>query len=303
MITGAVTGLTPRREAGAHRAGRGDAVRAVLRRPGDGRGLGGAHAAHPRAGRARHRLQERRRGDLPAQPRPRPAGRRQLHRRPGGAHPGADLHLRRRRLRRASRRSPSWRTWPGTRSSTTTRGCRRPTCGGCWSRRPAGSCPRSTSTWARGRSSSSPRADMDVRLNTRLESVSDEGMVRLSDGEEFPSETLVWTAGHEAQPDARRDRPAARRPRPGGVRGRRCRCAGCPTPGRPVTSPPSPTSPRTSPAPRPRPTRSTPSARPSSWPTTSSPSWRVRSRRPTGTSTSARSPASGCTRAWPRSTA
>ena len=52
----------------------------------------------------------------------------------------------------------------------------------------------------------------------------------------------------------------------------RCRCAGCPTPGRPATSPASPTSPRTSPARPPRPTRSTPSARPSSSPTTSSPS-------------------------------
>jgi NADH dehydrogenase len=42
--------------------------------------------------------------------------------------------------------------------------------------------------------------DMDVRLNTRLESISDEGVVRLSDGEEFPSETLVWTAGTKPNP-------------------------------------------------------------------------------------------------------
>ncbi|SFL21672.1 NAD(P)/FAD-dependent oxidoreductase [Geodermatophilus ruber] len=41
---------------------------------------------------------------------------------------------------------------------------------------------------------------MDVRLNTRLESVSDLGMVRLSDGEEFPSDTLVWTAGTKPNP-------------------------------------------------------------------------------------------------------
>ena len=72
----------------------------VLRRAGDGRGLGGADAAHPRPGRTRHRLQERRRGDLPAQPRPRPARRRQLHRRPGGAAAGAHVRLRRWRLRR-----------------------------------------------------------------------------------------------------------------------------------------------------------------------------------------------------------
>jgi NADH dehydrogenase FAD-containing subunit len=42
--------------------------------------------------------------------------------------------------------------------------------------------------------------DMDVRLNTRLESVSADGVVRLSDGEEFPSETLVWTAGTKPNP-------------------------------------------------------------------------------------------------------
>jgi NADH:quinone reductase (non-electrogenic) len=41
---------------------------------------------------------------------------------------------------------------------------------------------------------------MDVRLNTRLESVGDDGTVRLSDGEEFPSDTLVWTAGQKPNP-------------------------------------------------------------------------------------------------------
>jgi NADH dehydrogenase len=41
---------------------------------------------------------------------------------------------------------------------------------------------------------------MDIKLNTRLESVSDDGVVRLSDGEEFPSETLVWTAGTKPNP-------------------------------------------------------------------------------------------------------
>jgi NADH:ubiquinone reductase (H+-translocating) len=41
---------------------------------------------------------------------------------------------------------------------------------------------------------------MDVRLNTRLESVSDDGAVRLSDGSEFPSDTLVWTAGSKPNP-------------------------------------------------------------------------------------------------------
>src|SRR5687767_15353159 len=41
---------------------------------------------------------------------------------------------------------------------------------------------------------------MDIRLNTRLESVGDDWMVRLSDGEVFPSETLVWTAGTKPNP-------------------------------------------------------------------------------------------------------
>ena len=41
--------------------------------------------------------------------------------------------------------------------------------------------------------------DIDVRLNTRLESAVD-GHVKLSDGEEFDSETIVWTAGVKANP-------------------------------------------------------------------------------------------------------
>src|SRR4051812_33509262 len=41
---------------------------------------------------------------------------------------------------------------------------------------------------------------MDVRLNTRLESISPDGVVRLSDGEEFASDTLVWTAGTKPNP-------------------------------------------------------------------------------------------------------
>jgi len=41
---------------------------------------------------------------------------------------------------------------------------------------------------------------MDIRLNTRLESISPLGLVRLSDGEEFASDTLVWTAGTKPNP-------------------------------------------------------------------------------------------------------
>jgi NADH dehydrogenase len=42
--------------------------------------------------------------------------------------------------------------------------------------------------------------DMDVRLNTRLEQVADGCVVKLSDGEEFPCDTLVWTAGQKPNP-------------------------------------------------------------------------------------------------------
>jgi NADH dehydrogenase len=41
---------------------------------------------------------------------------------------------------------------------------------------------------------------MEVRLNTRLESISPESLVRLSDGEEFATDTLVWTAGTKPNP-------------------------------------------------------------------------------------------------------
>jgi NADH:ubiquinone reductase (H+-translocating) len=40
---------------------------------------------------------------------------------------------------------------------------------------------------------------MDVRLNTRLESCVD-NVVKLSDGDEFPAETIVWTAGVKPNP-------------------------------------------------------------------------------------------------------
>ena len=78
----------------------GRGLRARLRPAGGGARLDRPDAADPRAGRAGHRLQDHRRGDLPAQPRAVPAGLRRLHRGPGGPAPGADLRLRRRRLRR-----------------------------------------------------------------------------------------------------------------------------------------------------------------------------------------------------------
>jgi NADH dehydrogenase len=54
---------------------------------------------------------------------------------------------------------------------------------------------------------------IDVRLNTRLESCVD-GHVVLSDGEEFDTETIVWTAGVKANPVPVPDRPAAGREGP-----------------------------------------------------------------------------------------
>jgi NADH dehydrogenase len=41
---------------------------------------------------------------------------------------------------------------------------------------------------------------MEIKLNTRLESISDSGVVKLSDGDEFASDTLVWTAGTKPNP-------------------------------------------------------------------------------------------------------
>jgi NADH dehydrogenase len=41
---------------------------------------------------------------------------------------------------------------------------------------------------------------MEIKLNTRLESISEQSVVTLSDGDQFPSETLVWTAGTKPNP-------------------------------------------------------------------------------------------------------
>jgi NADH:ubiquinone reductase (H+-translocating) len=43
------------------------------------------------------------------------------------------------------------------------------------------------------------RRNMDIRLDTRLESCVD-GLVKLSDGDEFRADTIVWTAGVKASP-------------------------------------------------------------------------------------------------------
>ena len=43
------------------------------------------------------------------------------------------------------------------------------------------------------------KRSLDIRLGTRLESCVD-GVVRLSDGDSFPADTIVWTAGVKAHP-------------------------------------------------------------------------------------------------------
>src|SRR4029453_10673430 len=43
------------------------------------------------------------------------------------------------------------------------------------------------------------RRDMDIRLDTRLESCVG-GIVKLSDGDEFAADTIVWTAGVKPSP-------------------------------------------------------------------------------------------------------
>jgi NADH dehydrogenase len=41
---------------------------------------------------------------------------------------------------------------------------------------------------------------MEIKLNTRLESVGDDGVVRTGDGDSFATDTLVWTAGTKPNP-------------------------------------------------------------------------------------------------------
>jgi NADH dehydrogenase len=41
---------------------------------------------------------------------------------------------------------------------------------------------------------------MELKLNTRLESISDDGLVTTGDGDAFASDTLVWTAGTKPNP-------------------------------------------------------------------------------------------------------
>ena len=288
----------------ATRRSRSRASRTTLdvRHPRRRRRVDRAHAADPGPGRERDRLQDRRGGDRRAQPRHRVAWTSPRARRdPARARARADLRRRRRRLRRhrGARRArghgalrdallrhdraerPALRAGRGDRPDPA-RGRRGP---GPLHRRRCCASAASTSG-----------------SNTRLESCVD-GHVVLSDGSEFDADTILWTAGVKADPVLRDDRPAARRARAGQGDRRTCGSRASRTRGPRATAPRCPTSPA-SPASSARPTAQhavrqaahlgdnivARAARPGD-------------HRRTSTSTSARSRASGCTRASRRSTA
>ena len=181
---------------------RGPDARARLRHPRRVPGLDLPHAADPRPGRARHRLQDRRRGDLPAQPRARPARPRRprpptrpVRRRAltfvfvGGGYAGIEAMAELEDMARdACKLLPRHRA--GRHALGAGRGDRPDPARGRRRR------------WASTPSSSCPSAASRSRSNTRLESCVD-GHVVLSDGDEFDAETLVWTAGVQGQPGAR----------------------------------------------------------------------------------------------------
>ncbi len=100
VVTGRVTGIDHARQGREGDARGGPGLRARLR-PDRGRArLDRPDAADPRAGRGGDRVQERRRGDRPAQQGAGPARRRVVPARPGAAQVRADLRLHRRWVRR-----------------------------------------------------------------------------------------------------------------------------------------------------------------------------------------------------------
>ena len=208
------------------------AARTAARRPAEGAapydlattccgraGVDRPDAADPGAGRGRDRLQAGRGGDQPAQPRARPARPRPLDERPGVR--AARAHVRRRRRRVRRRRGAGRARGPDpVRDPVLRRHRGRATCIGCWSRRPAGSCPRSARTWAATPSTSCASATSTSGCDTRIESCVG-GHVVLDDGDEIDTATLVWTAGVKANPvladtdlplDDKRPAPVPRQP-------------------------------------------------------------------------------------------
>ena len=300
IVTAAITAITHANRTVTVQPAEGASYAARLRPAGRLPGLDLAAAADPGAGRSGHRVQDDRRGDLPAQSRARPARPRlgQRGRRPAAA--SADLRLRRRRVRRGRglRRAAEH---VGLRDPLLPDGRPRPTCAGCWSRRPTGSCPRSRSALGDYTAKQLARAGIDLRLSTRLDV--GRGRAHRAVRRRRVRRRHPRLDGRGAgQPDARRHRPAPRRQGPAAVprqpdrarparrlRGRRLR-------GRPRCDQ------RGRPARCSAPARSTRCARPRCWPPTSRRPSPAGSCTTTGTSTSARSPRSGSITGWPSCT-
>ena len=171
-------------------------------------GLDRAHAADPGPGRARHRLQDRRRSDLPAQPRAVADGPRRLDRRRAAASAGAHLRLRRRRLRR-DRGDGRARGHGPRRAALLPRTRPRRTCGGCMveasradharGQPRSGGVHRAPARGARHRGTPEHPGGVDGRR-----------AIVLSDGDEFDDRHDRLDRRGAGQPAARGDRPAAR---------------------------------------------------------------------------------------------
>ena len=124
----------------------------------------------------------------------------QLDRRPRGAAAGCSPSSSSAAATPASRRWPSWRTWPATRRATT-RACRpaRHALGAGRGHRPDPARGR------RGHGRATRSSSCDKREHRRP-ARHPAGVVRrrarraLSDGEEFDADTIVWTAGVKANP-------------------------------------------------------------------------------------------------------
>ena len=165
---GAVTGSRPRPPDGRadrpRRRRRGAPLRPAAARA----RLGQPLAADPGPRPARDRLQEPRRRDLAPQPPGRDARGRERQRGSPSAGPSCSPTSSSAAATPASRRSPSFRTSPPTRWTTTRApGCRG--CAGSSSRRPTAFCPRSTRSSPTTRSSELRGRGMDIRLGTTLE--------------------------------------------------------------------------------------------------------------------------------------
>ena len=172
-------------------------------------GLAGAAGAGPL--RARDRLQEPRRRDLAAQPRDRDAGGSQRDRGRRRVATSCSPTSSSAAATPASRRWPSCRTSPPTRS----RAIRAPACTGCagsWSRRADRVLPEIDAELAEYALRELRGRGIDIRLGTTLEEVRADS-ARLSTGETLPTRTVVWTAGVAPHPSLRRLSRAARRAR------------------------------------------------------------------------------------------